>query len=330
MYLTLVSNASQSTFPDNRKSVFTTLLPSPINLSEGVFEIALCELFIPFSLMNLTVNDAWLDLFTYEVIADEGAIGETETLSELIKLCSSVGGSFQLEKDSYHVWLPEGYAIVFESRSLGLPLRIYGEPARTTLGQKTNKKKLDAKARLVKVKPIRERVKVTPEYYESCKDIVEELNTKVDGKFVMSVNEKNGIVKCDSKVDSIRLSNQLGNLLGFRRDSIPKGISGARHAFDPFPGCACIFVYSDIISDEVVGDTSGPLLRVLPLKKAARDAMIGYTLDNLQYRTIIQRELTSITLSLYDDVGRELSFKNVGRTAAVCHIRRRQQPDASH
>ena len=51
--LNLISNASLETFPGNRLSSFTTLLPQPFNLP-GEWQVALVELFWPAMICNVT------------------------------------------------------------------------------------------------------------------------------------------------------------------------------------------------------------------------------------------------------------------------------------
>lgn len=61
-YLTLPSDGSMKTFPNNRISQFKTLLPQNIDLTDGEWEVALTEIMFGTSIENISENEAYFDV----------------------------------------------------------------------------------------------------------------------------------------------------------------------------------------------------------------------------------------------------------------------------
>ena len=61
-HLTLPSDGSHETFPDNTLSHYKTRLPQPIDLTEGEWEMGLTEMIYPSSLDNITTKENFVDL----------------------------------------------------------------------------------------------------------------------------------------------------------------------------------------------------------------------------------------------------------------------------
>lgn len=61
-HLTLPSDGSHETFPDNTLSHYKTRLPQPIDLTDGEWEMGLTEMIYPTSLDNITTKENYVDL----------------------------------------------------------------------------------------------------------------------------------------------------------------------------------------------------------------------------------------------------------------------------
>ena len=61
-HLTLPSDRSMETFPENTLAHFKTRLPQPIDLTEGEWEMGLSEMTYPTSLDNITKNESFFDI----------------------------------------------------------------------------------------------------------------------------------------------------------------------------------------------------------------------------------------------------------------------------
>ena len=61
-HLTLPSDGSMETFPDNTLAHFKTSLPQPLDFTEGEWEVGLTEMLYPTFLENISKDEAFLDL----------------------------------------------------------------------------------------------------------------------------------------------------------------------------------------------------------------------------------------------------------------------------
>lgn len=86
-YMTLPSDGSHQSFPDNKLSDFKTLLPTTIDLTDGEWEMALTELIFDHSVRNITPEEAHFDV-AYEA-AMQGYVNDPDPFKT---------GRFTLEK----------------------------------------------------------------------------------------------------------------------------------------------------------------------------------------------------------------------------------------
>ena len=79
-YLTLLSDSSMTTFPDNTQSSFTVRLDHPINIEKEKWEVALVEMITPTQIMNISDETNFFYLRFYDkVLAQEFGV---ENMSE--------------------------------------------------------------------------------------------------------------------------------------------------------------------------------------------------------------------------------------------------------
>lgn len=82
-YMTLPSNSSAKTYPDNTIAMFTTLLSEPVELS-GNWEVGLAEISVPTTWHNVRKNDFWFAIEHGEekhtITLPEGHYGDARML----------------------------------------------------------------------------------------------------------------------------------------------------------------------------------------------------------------------------------------------------------
>ena len=82
-----------------------------------------------------------------------------------------------------------------------------------------------------------------------------------------------------------------------------------------------LYVYSDIVEDEQVGDTRAPLLRTVHI-----DGTVGQTVnkefERPYYKPVRKQYINSILVEIKDDTGRDIEFTS-GKVICVLHFRRR-------
>ena len=81
-----------------------------------------------------------------------------------------------------------------------------------------------------------------------------------------------------------------------------------------------MFVYCDVASHTVVGDTTAPLLRVVELN-GSRDEMKRLTFPDIHYIPVQKRHFETIEISINTARGRVMPFES-GRSVVTLHFRR--------
>ena len=89
--------------------------------------------------------------------------------------------------------------------------------------------------------------------------------------------------------------------------------------------CNTIFLYCDVVQNEILGDTQTALLRI-PLSnflsEHPRQQYLNYqTFTNLQWRRIVKSSIESIPISLRSESGHLLPFLSRGRTNITLQFR---------
>ncbi len=83
-----------------------------------------------------------------------------------------------------------------------------------------------------------------------------------------------------------------------------------------------LYVYTDIIDLERVGDTMAPLLRTIPIEDTTKDSMlVSHTFHRVYYKRVNRNTISSILMELHDDRGDEIKFES-GLVIAVLHFRK--------
>ena len=83
-------------------------------------------------------------------------------------------------------------------------------------------------------------------------------------------------------------------------------------------GCNTIFVYCNLVQNEVLGDSRTALLRAIPLTErpaTGNQQQQNYrTFGNLQWRRVVKSSIESISVSLRNETGQLVPFLSRGRT----------------
>ena len=98
------------------------------------------------------------------------------------------------------------------------------------------------------------------------------------------------------------------------RGTYPIDLQGGRHT---------MFLYCDLIQNEILGDAQTSLLRAIPLETNSAAAITSKTFNKLQWKRINKTNFQSITMSLCDERGHLMPFVSVGRTNLTLAFRRR-------
>jgi len=110
-------------------------------------------------------------------------------------------------------------------------------------------------------------------------------------------------------------------ILGFENEAITQTTT-AKHSPDMRRGIYSLFIYCDVCSETVVGNTRVPLLRTVSFPLASFGETISVIYNNPIYIPCMKRTIDSIGIKVCDDSGRLIPFIE-GKTLITLHFRRR-------
>lgn len=312
--MNLISNASMETFPGNTLSSFTTLLPTPIQLS-GEWQVALVEIAWPNVVQNVTVGE-----FTVCKIRNHSPV-------EKRPLKHNRPGAISMV-------IPEA----FQARSSKTSL--YSAPVRHRLkpGCYTSVDTiLEAMSNIATGKKSKSgnESKATSPAHDSPM-----LSWKTDKVTRLLQVKFRGNLQEDGMKISIQ-SNDLQNILGTNViidcDGSQKEIVGDKNATETvvkqvgkFPvdlngGSHTMFLYCDLVQNQTLGDKQTALLRSIPLKSVTLAHALGEmnhkSFNNLQWKRVIKPQFQSISITLANEMGQRMPFLSCGRTNVTLAFR---------
>ena len=190
---------------------------------------------------------------------------------------------------------------------------------------------------------------ISPDFYETTDLLVNSLNKVIHILFEKSQKLRYNIdtyslpfkeyLKYDRKTNivsynspsQLQTTSNLALLLGYGSDSqkkwvtIPKGVN-TRMA-DLTRGWTNIFVYTDIVEYQIVGDTLAPLLRVIPMKNYTTIGRIDHythVFNNPHYVPIGRHFIETIHVDLMSDTGEYVPFL-IGKSIIKLHFRKKSR-----
>ena len=166
-------------------------------------------------------------------------------------------------------------------------------------------------------------------FYNNAEDLVTAMNQQFTShvKFKWDHNSK----KVTAEVQAgrgIKLSRTLASMLGLPRllgtsIGVKKTIVGKR-VDDIRRGLDSLYVYCDLVRHRIVGDTSVPLLRIVPVR-GSHGSYITRAYENIQYLPVRGGEVQTIEIDIRDDTGKPVPFES-GRVVVILHLRRVRSP----
>ena len=163
-------------------------------------------------------------------------------------------------------------------------------------------------------------------YYKSMEEIIEAVNASLVDSGVstgnIDVSYETRVGKVLVRVGGgykLALTGRMSILLGFGgKDVIIDSTTTSPHVADLEP-ITTIYVYCDIVTPQIVGDTSAPLLRSIPVKGKSGD-LITETYTNIQYTPVQTKTFENIEILLRTDTGDPVAFER-GEVVTTLHFR---------
>lgn len=132
------------------------------------------------------------------------------------------------------------------------------------------------------------------------------------------------VLHIEEDINPMFMSEDFKNLFGFESlGPYTKGVHWATHTFDINSGIHYMYVYSDIASYTLVGDTKVPLLRVC-YTQGEYGEMVRTIFTHPQYVPVARSEFETIEININDELGKPVPFE-FGKAVVTLHFRRKNK-----
>ncbi len=119
----------------------------------------------------------------------------------------------------------------------------------------------------------------------------------------------------------LKFDRELATILGYPSKTLTQVWTTATNPVDlhaPLP--KALFIYSDIVEPQVVGDLSAPLLRIVGIENEKFNNTVVQTYSPPHYVNVIRRQFETIEIDIRDDTGGRIPFQS-GRVIVKLHFR---------
>ena len=179
-------------------------------------------------------------------------------------------------------------------------------------------------------------ITVPPGIYSSIEQIVNYITSKFDEARISDVFEieyLSSIRKVKLTIfddyDAVNLSDSLAQQLGFvsQKQFTKYGVDSGVYTGDSYAdverGMTALFVYTNIIKPQIVGDVSVPLLRVVPVKERHVQPYRTIEFRHPMYLPTTHNVTDLIQILIKRDNGESVPFKT-GKVIVTLHFKKRQ------
>lgn len=146
-------------------------------------------------------------------------------------------------------------------------------------------------------------------------------------KFIMQYNSSTRKVELYVPLDYqlTWVDDHLARIFGFKfYDILDNGWHKSRHEVDIHQGIHSLFVYTNLVTPNLVGDSVVPLLRTVPIE-GEHGQLITKTYDRPHYVPVNGQSFEVIDINISDDHGNLIHFIN-GKVTIKLHFRPQRLP----
>ena len=175
-----------------------------------------------------------------------------------------------------------------------------------------------------------ESVKIPPGYYETVEEILYELRKTLPPHILEDVHmyvksqSRKFVINCSNGAE-IKFNEHLSRMLGFEESYLIRKNTYGSFPVDIHRGFYTLYVYSDIVSTQYVGDTLAPLLRTVEVDHTTIGGMVCKTYNSPHYVPVKLRDIETIKIDLRLDSGKMLPFES-GQVICKVHFRLKKSP----
>ena len=167
-----------------------------------------------------------------------------------------------------------------------------------------------------------DRFSIPPGYYKTVKQLLSAMTKKLASKdLVLSYDEITRHVKVQVKGDHhLLIGDPLSSILGFDHDQPITRTTISPHVANLAGGFHSLYIYSDVVDAQVVGDSMVPLLRIINIEGADGQTMTK-TFQNPYYMPVSRKFIERIQCNIKDDINQLVPFES-GKLIVTLHFKR--------
>jgi hypothetical protein len=140
--------------------------------------------------------------------------------------------------------------------------------------------------------------------------------------FTLSSSRTTKRVKMNANQGKALHLEKLSTMLGFPPQTIIRGNMKSEFVADTLSPFSFFYLYTDIVSPQIVGDIQAPLLRIVRVKGQDGEVISQYY-DRPQYLPVVRQSFQTINIELRLNSGDFVPFER-GKVIIVLHFRMRQ------
>ena len=161
-------------------------------------------------------------------------------------------------------------------------------------------------------------------YYNDADELFQTIHEEFDsdGKanIKLSLNRNTQKVKVRLLFDAfIELNEGLMNLLGFvNRDNRFYETTESDLPIELTGGLYSLFLYTDIVEDQIIGDVNAPLLRIVPIDQKKCGDTVTKTYQDPHFIKLKMSHFDTISMHIRRDTGEKISFQRGKVIVKLC------------
>ena len=162
---------------------------------------------------------------------------------------------------------------------------------------------------------------ITPGYYSTIAALIFKIKSTIKSiDIVYNKAKKRTIVKSNYQ---IKFGEDIARLLGFSGKTWIAG--GRKKIKSPYHatihgGLTTLYVYTDVIQEQFVGETAVPILRIVNWDHKIEKDNMSVSFDRLYYSPLKNTSFDTINIFIMDDTGTEVEFE-YGKVVVVLEFK---------
>ncbi len=358
-YVTLPSNSSMDIFPENTVSRFKTQLPTTLTfdqpyemgLTEFIFPANWYNIIEGNNNVNFKRKRGWIRVPSkkIQISVQKGFLNITSFLQEMEDQLFRVVNTqntdvFSIRQDQkVLIQIPPqikqmelneslAHALGFQSTIINRSTTGHRAPQRSFMGNKQYIFTVETNEEDILLnEDINQNFSIPEGHYSDPHKLLNLLNTLMVSILRLPVLKKDEGFTLDSEGEfieaklpftgiEISMDPALASLFGFEKSTLSSGRRiKASFPFDVRNSYYSVYIYTDVIKPQLVGDSRSKLLQVLPAPQRT-NAIISHTFNPIEYVPLEQLQFNQIAIDIRNGSGDLIPFRS-GHSIVKLHFR---------